>query len=86
MNGAPPDCRTVARWLQSFLDHEIDHARADEVRQHLDRCRWCGLERDAYLEIKRILATGAAVPDEEARAIQRLRAFVDDLARDGDGV
>ena len=85
MSDPRPDCQTVARWLQTFLDHELDGHRADEVRAHLDDCRWCGLERDAYLEIKRIVSNGLAVPQDEARAIDRLRSFAQRLAHDGDG-
>ncbi len=85
MTDPRPDCQTVARWLQTFLDREIDAPRANEVRTHLDDCRWCGLERDAYLEIKRIVSSGLAVPVDEARAIERLRAFAERLAHDGDG-
>lgn len=67
------DCHTVAEQLQLYLDHEIEQERSALIAAHLDYCRKCGLEADAYEQIKSTLASQRqAVPDE---SVQRLRAF-----------
>ena len=64
-----------ARNLQSFLDEEsIGDLTVDQLEKHLELCRRCGLEADAYRSIKSSLAqVGKA--NENASTLQRLRAF-----------
>jgi anti-sigma factor RsiW len=72
-------CDDVAHWLQHLLDGELDARRTRQLAAHLDDCRRCGLEADAYRDLKRALAarfTSAA----DTAAIERLRAFADELA------
>jgi anti-sigma factor (TIGR02949 family) len=35
------DCRTAVRQLWDYLDSELDDARMDEVRHHLETCSHC---------------------------------------------
>lgn len=72
------ECMRVAEVLQRHLDGAIDDATAAEIQAHLDACRDCGLEADAYFRLKVALAERGRVTDDEA--VDRLRAFVDRLA------
>ena len=66
-------CLQVARSLQRYLDGDLDEATRARVAGHLGVCRRCGLDEQAYRQIKAALASrGAELPDEP---IERLRAF-----------
>lgn len=67
----PPDCREVARVLQSFIDGELPASQADDVALHLEHCERCGIEEDVYRQVKQSLEQLAVAPDPEA--IRRLR-------------
>lgn len=87
MSGRPPSlrtrlsCRQVGRVLQSYLDTELDPARAPLVAEHLEACVRCGLDAAGYRWLKAQLA-GAAPPDDDVQ-IARLRGFADRLAAGG---
>ena len=68
-----PDCREVARVLQSYLDGELDVDAARRITAHLELCRRCGLEAATYLEIRRCLERRA--PSLPAASLERLRDF-----------
>lgn len=70
-------CAEVARWLQPYLDGEVDARTLRLVGAHLDVCRRCGLEAEAYRALKRALARRS---DPPAEPVARLRAFADRLA------
>lgn len=74
-------CHVVAERLQEYLDHELDDVIAKRIARHLRACRRCGLEREVYAEIKRLLADRADAPDPAA--LDRLRAFGQELAEHG---
>ncbi|MGI9601629.1 MAG: zf-HC2 domain-containing protein [Acidimicrobiales bacterium] len=67
-------CRQVGRSLQQLLDHEIDDPeRVARLQEHLDACRDCGLEAEAYRSLSdAIQRTGA---DASSPELQRLREF-----------
>jgi anti-sigma factor RsiW len=66
-------CVEVARTLQRYLDGDLDEATRARVANHLGVCRRCGLDENAYREIKAALARrGATVP---SGPLERLRAF-----------
>lgn len=67
------DCHEVGELLQHFLDGELDASRAARIAEHLDDCRRCGLEAEAYEQIKASLA--ARRPDVPAESLERLREF-----------
>ena len=77
----PKDCARVGKVLQQYLDKELDAATASEVLAHLEECRDCGLEAETYQRIKDSVSRSSE-PDKDA--LDRLRAFAEDLAAEGD--
>ncbi len=75
-------CRQVAKDLQSFLDHELSSDTASQLERHLELCRDCGLEADAYRSIK--VALHSRTVPIDATSIERLRSFGQDLVSGGD--
>jgi anti-sigma factor RsiW len=73
-------CMQVMRVLQSYLDGQTDQVTARRVATHLEACRRCGLEAATYREIKASLARKS--PPLEQAAVERLRAFGADLAKE----
>lgn len=71
-------CHQVGKVLQTYLDDELDEAAAKKVVAHLDECRRCGLEADAYRRLKDALGR-APMGIDDAR-IAELRAFGERLA------
>jgi anti-sigma factor RsiW len=67
------NCVQVGRALQTYLDGEIDDLTARRITAHLADCRRCGMEADAYTELKRSLARRADRVDDAP--IDRLREF-----------
>lgn len=76
------DGAEVAQILQSYLDGHVDDLTARRVRRHLEHCRRCGLEADAYEAIKDALARRGHGVDPQS--LERLRAFGQRLADEGD--
>jgi anti-sigma factor RsiW len=75
-------CAEVARWLQRYLDGEVDAVTLRLVRAHLEVCRRCGLDAETYRALKEALARRTEPSPEP---VARLRAFADRLsADDGD--
>lgn len=77
----PPDCREVARVMQSYLDGELPESESHLVAEHLEHCERCGVEADVYREVKRSLGQLATPSDRDA--VTRLRTFADELDDDG---
>lgn len=75
----PMDCHEVGALLQHFLDDELDERRAARIAAHLEDCRRCGLEAEAYEQIKVSLAGRRA--DVPLDALKRLREFGRHLAQ-----
>lgn len=75
-------CAEVARVLQSYLDGHVDDLTARRVHGHLERCRQCGLEAETYQAIKDALARRGQRVD--SRSLERLRAFGERLADEGE--
>jgi anti-sigma factor RsiW len=67
----------VAALLQHYLDGRLDPATAQRAHDHLERCRDCGLEADAYEALKAALHEYGAPP---ADSIDRLAEFARRLA------
>lgn len=78
MGQKPLSCREVGLRLQSYLDGELDEARMEQIRAHLDDCAACGLEATAFLDIKKSLNTQTLPVDSSALA--RLREFSEQIA------
>ncbi len=77
----PMNCLQVGRRLQRYLDGNLDELTTRRIRRHLEDCRRCGLDADAYTEIKASLARRAiVVPDDD---VTRLRAFGEQLVHNG---
>lgn len=76
-------CREVGRKVQSFLDGELDPENRRRIERHLDDCRRCGLEADAYRDIKASLAGHDG--DVDPSVIERLRVFGSRIAGGSDG-
>lgn len=66
-------CREVARFLQLYLDGQLEDFRARRVARHLERCRRCGMEAETYEAIKAALARRAGEVDHVS--LQRLKDF-----------
>lgn len=77
------NCREVGLRLQSYLDGELDAARAEQIRAHLDDCVACGLEADAFVKIKKDLGAQSVPADSDALA--RLREFSSQIASNAAG-
>lgn len=80
--GREATCAEVARVLQSYLDGHVDDLTARRVGRHLEHCRRCGLEAETYQAIKDALARRGR--DIDARSLDRLRAFGERLAEEGE--
>lgn len=63
----------------TYLDDELDESRAARIAEHLEDCRRCGLELEAYEQIKSSLARRR--PEVPAESVERLRAFGRRLAQ-----
>ena len=75
-------CREVGRILQTYLDGELDRSKVAKVTAHLEHCRRCGMEADAYARIKDSLARvgrNGLIHPEDQLSIERLRRFADSL-------
>lgn len=79
----PLSCAQVGRLLQRYLDHELGPDRDRKIAEHLEDCRRCGLEVEAYELIKASLAERAPRPVADP-ALDRLREFAERLVREGD--
>lgn len=75
----PMECHEVGALLQHYLDDELDETRAARIAEHLEDCRRCGLELEAYEQIKSSLASRR--PEVPAESVERLREFGRRLAR-----
>jgi Putative zinc-finger len=77
-NRGGTSCVQVARTLQRYLDGDLDDDARAKVAGHLAVCRRCGLDEEAYREIKDALARrGGELPEAP---IDRLRAFAGELS------
>ncbi|MDA8282293.1 MAG: zf-HC2 domain-containing protein [Actinomycetota bacterium] len=75
-------CHEVGLILQDYLDGDLDRARVSMVSAHLEQCRRCGMEADAYRRIKDSLARigrEGRVHPEDRLSVDRLRRFADSL-------
>ena len=79
----PMSCAQVASLLQQYLDGELSGPRVGRLAIHLEDCRRCGLEADAYERIKHAL--GSSVDPVPQEMVDRLREFGMRLAR-GEGM
>jgi anti-sigma factor RsiW len=75
----PMDCHQVGELLQHYLDDELDETRSARIAEHLEDCRRCGLELEAYEQIKSSLASRR--PEVPADSVERLREFGRRLAQ-----
>lgn len=66
-------CREVARFLQLYLDGQLEEVRARRVNRHLERCRRCGMEARTYEAIKEAVARRK--PDLDESSLERVRNF-----------
>lgn len=72
------ECREVGRWLQVFLDDEMqDHAMVMRLAAHLDLCHKCTGEARTLSELKSCLRK--LQPPADPEALQRLNVFVHNL-------
>ena len=70
-------CREVRRFLQSFLDGEVNPARAELVAAHLESCSRCHIESETY---RRVITTLRRLrPDLDLAAYTRLESVVEEL-------
>ena len=75
-------CHDVGRVLQEYLDDDLDPSTVAKVTAHLEHCRRCGMEADAYTRIKDSLARvgrQGLIHPEDQLSIERLRRFANTL-------
>ena len=76
-------CHEMGKWLQHYLDGELDPTTSGQVRDHLLTCVRCGLEFDTYRRIVDVMRRSpqdpTAVKNDEVAA-ERLRDFAEQLA------
>ncbi len=75
----PMECHEVGALLQHYLDDELDERRSARIAAHLEDCRRCGLELEAYEQIKSSLTSRR--PEVPADSVERLREFGRRLAQ-----
>jgi anti-sigma factor (TIGR02949 family) len=73
-------CAQVAKVLQTYLDGEAPPDKSTMVAEHLEECRKCGMEAETYRAIKASIAHTYRPDAQTEDAVERLRAFVDQLA------
>lgn len=78
----PLNCRQVGKIIQHYLDDRLDPSRRALMDAHLDDCRRCGMEVDAYRTLCAELGHRRTVLP--AATVQRLRDFGIRIAQDGD--
>jgi anti-sigma factor RsiW len=71
-------CREVGKVLQAYLDSALDDLSARRISAHLEGCRRCGLDFEAFTQIKAALERRAERTPEDP-GVRRLRAFVESL-------
>lgn len=76
------ECRRVARRLQAYIDGALSPDQAAHIAAHLQACRRCGLDEQAYHALIASVAALAAPPDPDA--LDRLRRFAEGLGDAGD--
>ena len=74
------ECVRVAEMLQEYLDVEGSPEAAARVQAHLDECRDCGLEADAFVELKEAVRRHG---EADSGAKHRLQDFAERLSRGG---
>jgi RNA polymerase sigma-70 factor (ECF subfamily) len=77
VRGRRQQCRESARLLQLHLDGVLDPTRSDFLHHHLDVCRRCGLQAQAYQRIQQSLREGRQAPDPDA--VRRLRRLAQEI-------
>lgn len=80
------ECRSVGKFLQSYLDGELDDAKVARVSTHLEHCLRCGMKVETYENIKRALVhigEHGEVHPEDQLALERLRRFASSLGSSG---
>lgn len=71
-------CVEVGRHIQTYLDGNLDAAKAAKVAGHLNACRRCGLTASDYKRLKEALAERSTpLP---ADSLDRLKALAAELA------
>jgi len=51
-----PDCAKALERLYLFIDHELDDANCDEIREHIENCRDCLTEYDLDVLVKSLIS------------------------------
>lgn len=75
-------CKEVVKRLQKFLDGEVgDELTARRLAEHLDSCRSCGLEAEAFRELKEALRKmGRGVDGATLLRLRRFAARLEEAA------
>lgn len=64
--GRRVSCEWVSQHLDAYLDGELNQARADKVRAHLDVCPACAAQAEEGREIRALIAACDDVTPDEA--------------------
>lgn len=74
-------CGEVRRWLQVYLDDEIqDEAMVMRLASHLDLCQKCRREARTFSELKSCLRK--LQPPTDPAALIRLETYIHNLGED----
>ena len=55
-DGGKPDCAEALARLEFFIDHELDNASFEQIKQHLDDCGPCLEIHDLERAVKALVA------------------------------
>ena len=78
------DCQRAVHELEGYLDGELDEARREAIRAHLERCKPCGAAAHFELELRQVIADRCRDRVPESLRERIARALRDEAA-DADG-
>ncbi len=70
-------CKQAVERLWGYLDRNLEHAKEEELEQHLGLCRHCCGELEFAKQVRSKLASSGEPVDPGAR--ERLRGFLRSL-------
>lgn len=79
----PIDCEEALARLAAFLDDELEEARSDEVRRHLETCRSCYSRAEFERRLKERVRSDLKADEVPERFEERMRGLLRDLTGPG---
>ena len=73
------ECAMVLARVQEFLDHELDSATEDAVREHLAACEPCMDQADVWAAVRALVKRACPPPEAPATLVTRINFRVSPL-------